>query len=70
MLQIFVRSQFDYDPTEDDLIPCPQAGIAFNRGDILQIISKDDHNWWQVRKYGQPHEIAGEFSTRNSGNGL
>ena len=25
-----------------------QAGIPFNTGDILQIISKDDHNWWQV----------------------
>ncbi|XP_065346326.1 peripheral plasma membrane protein CASK isoform X9 [Cloeon dipterum] len=48
--QIFVRAQFDYDPLEDDLIPCAQAGIAFKTGDILQIISKDDHNWWQARK--------------------
>ena len=35
---------------DDDLIPCAQAGIPFNTGDILQIISKDDHNWWQARK--------------------
>ncbi|XP_024084789.1 peripheral plasma membrane protein CASK isoform X2 [Cimex lectularius] len=48
--EIFVRAQFDYDPLEDDLIPCAQAGIAFKTGDILQIISKDDHNWWQARK--------------------
>ncbi|KAF6214043.1 hypothetical protein GE061_011773 [Apolygus lucorum] len=48
--EIFVRAQFDYDPLEDDLIPCAQAGIAFKVGDILQIISKDDHNWWQARK--------------------
>ncbi len=27
-----------------------KAGIPFNTGDILQIISKDDHNWWQARK--------------------
>ena len=47
---IFVRAQFDYDPMEDDLIPCPQAGIAFTTGDVLQIISKDDHNYWQARK--------------------
>lgn len=47
---IFVRAQFDYDPNDDDLIPCAQAGIAFNTGDVLQIISKDDHNWWQARK--------------------
>ncbi|XP_039301642.1 peripheral plasma membrane protein CASK isoform X7 [Nilaparvata lugens] len=47
---IFVRAQFDYDPLDDDLIPCAQAGISFKTGDILQIISKDDHNWWQARK--------------------
>ncbi|XP_038218564.1 peripheral plasma membrane protein CASK isoform X3 [Zerene cesonia] len=48
--EIFVRAQFDYDPLEDELIPCAQAGIAFNIGDILQIISKDDSHWWQARK--------------------
>ncbi|XP_077272931.1 peripheral plasma membrane protein CASK isoform X5 [Temnothorax americanus] len=49
-VQIFVRAQFDYDPLEDELIPCAQAGISFKTGDILQIISKDDHHWWQARK--------------------
>ncbi|XP_069357591.1 peripheral plasma membrane protein CASK isoform X2 [Maniola hyperantus] len=48
--EIFVRAQFDYDPLEDELIPCAQAGIAFTTGDILQIISKDDAHWWQARK--------------------
>ncbi|XP_017780444.1 PREDICTED: peripheral plasma membrane protein CASK isoform X5 [Nicrophorus vespilloides] len=48
--EIFVRAQFDYDPLEDELIPCAQAGIGFKTGDILQIISKDDHHWWQARK--------------------
>ncbi|XP_050534342.1 peripheral plasma membrane protein CASK isoform X7 [Daktulosphaira vitifoliae] len=47
---IFVRAQFSYDPLQDDLIPCAQAGITFNIGDILQIISKDDHHWWQARR--------------------
>ncbi|CAA90760.2 Protein lin-2 [Caenorhabditis elegans] len=47
--EIFVRAQFDYEPSQDDLIPCPQAGIPFKTGDILQVISKDDHNWWQAR---------------------
>lgn len=32
------------------MIPCAQAGIAFKTGDILQIISKDDHYWWQAQK--------------------
>ncbi|XP_042870367.1 peripheral plasma membrane protein CASK-like [Penaeus japonicus] len=55
--EIYVRAQFDYDPLEDDLIPCAQAGIAFKTGDILQIISKDDHNWWQAKK--DPNGTAG-----------
>ncbi|XP_054713784.1 peripheral plasma membrane protein CASK-like [Uloborus diversus] len=50
--EIYVRAQFDYNPNEDELIPCAQAGIEFRTGDILQIISKDDHNWWQARKEG------------------
>lgn len=32
-----MRAQFDYDPLDDDLIPCAQAGIAFHVGDILQV---------------------------------
>lgn len=32
-----MRTQFDYDPLDDDLIPCAQAGIAFRVGDILQV---------------------------------
>ncbi|XP_077988061.1 peripheral plasma membrane protein CASK-like isoform X1 [Glandiceps talaboti] len=52
--EIYCRAQFDYDPFQDDLVPCQQAGLAFKCGDILQIISKDDHNWWQARKEGAP----------------
>ncbi|XP_015260575.1 PREDICTED: peripheral plasma membrane protein CASK-like, partial [Cyprinodon variegatus] len=47
--QIYVRAQFEYDPSKDELIPCKEAGIRFLVGDIIQIISKDDHNWWQGR---------------------
>ncbi|KAI1724332.1 protein kinase domain-containing protein [Ditylenchus destructor] len=57
--EIFVRAQFDYDPEQDDLIPCPQAGVPFKTGDILQIISKDDHNWWQARFQIANGNVAG-----------
>ncbi|VDD80453.1 unnamed protein product [Mesocestoides corti] len=58
--EIYVRAMFNYDPQTDDLIPCPQAGIRFRVGDILQIISKDDHNWWQARLWGSdPQSPAG-----------
>ncbi|KAM8952340.1 55 kDa erythrocyte membrane protein [Pelodytes ibericus] len=51
-LQMFVRTLFDYDPISDPLIPCPEAGLQFYTGDILQIINKDDSNWWQGRAQG------------------
>ncbi|XP_077970685.1 peripheral plasma membrane protein CASK-like isoform X2 [Styela clava] len=56
---IYVRAQFDYDPMNDELIPCREAGISFRTGDILQIISKDDHNWWQARVINIPDSAAG-----------
>lgn len=57
---MFVRVLFEYIPEEDDLIPCTQAGIRFQVGDILQIISKDDHNWWQARRWNaSPNDPAG-----------
>ncbi|CAL8406844.1 unnamed protein product, partial [Arctogadus glacialis] len=57
--QIYVRAQFEYDPTKDDLIPCKEAGIRFRVGDIIQIISKDDHNWWQGKLENTKHATAG-----------
>lgn len=46
--QIFVRAQFDYDPLEDDLIPCAQAGIAFKTGDILQVSTRKYWSFFQI----------------------
>ncbi|XP_041857118.1 peripheral plasma membrane protein CASK isoform X12 [Melanotaenia boesemani] len=57
--QIFVRAQFEYDPSKDELIPCKEAGIRFRVGDIIQIISKDDHNWWQGKLENTKNGTAG-----------
>ncbi|XP_012994624.1 peripheral plasma membrane protein CASK isoform X17 [Esox lucius] len=57
--QIYVRAQFEYDPSRDDLIPCKEAGIRFRVGDIIQIISKDDHNWWQGKLENTKNATAG-----------
>ncbi|KAM9738625.1 MAGUK p55 subfamily member 6b isoform 3-T3 [Menidia menidia] len=46
--QVYVRPYFDYDPANDNLIPCREAGMAFKRGDILQIVNREDPNWWQA----------------------
>ena len=55
-----MRALFNYNSLEDDLIPCAQAGISFAIGDIIQVISKDDHNWWQGKRWSSTgNEIAG-----------
>lgn len=36
--EIFVRAQFDYEPSQDDLIPDARMGVPFKTGDILQVI--------------------------------
>lgn len=48
-LQVFFKCHYDYDPANDNLIPCKEAGLRFETEDILQIVNQDDVNWWQVR---------------------
>lgn len=50
LLKVFVKCHFDYDPANDNLIPCKEAGLQFTSGDILQIVNQEDVNWWQVRQ--------------------
>ncbi|MEQ2231140.1 MAGUK p55 subfamily member 2 [Ilyodon furcidens] len=49
--QVFFKCLYDYDPASDTLIPCKEAGLRFETGDILQIVNQDDINWWQVCIY-------------------
>lgn len=56
---MYMRAQFDYDPTMDDLIPCKEAGLKFQTGDIIQIINKQDPNWWQGRVENNASDFAG-----------
>ncbi|XP_044283171.1 55 kDa erythrocyte membrane protein isoform X2 [Varanus komodoensis] len=58
-LQMFMRAQFDYNPQKDNLIPCKEAGLQFRTGDVIEIINKDDSNWWQGRVEGSPNGSAG-----------
>ncbi|XP_044006469.1 protein PALS2 isoform X2 [Aphidius gifuensis] len=46
----YMRSLFDYDPSEDTLLPCREIGLPFQKGDILQIVDQADPNWWQARR--------------------
>ncbi|KAF5927745.1 hypothetical protein HPG69_000651 [Diceros bicornis minor] len=47
-LIVFVKCHFDYNPYNDNLIPCKEAGLKFSKGEILQIVNREDPNWWQI----------------------
>lgn len=38
--KVRVRAHFCYDPENDPYIPCKEAGLGFQRGDILHIVSQ------------------------------
>ncbi|XP_015174509.1 PREDICTED: MAGUK p55 subfamily member 6 isoform X1 [Polistes dominula] len=46
----YMRALFDYDPSEDTLLPCKEIGLRFDKGNILQIVDQADPNWWQARR--------------------
>ncbi|XP_036375435.1 MAGUK p55 subfamily member 7-like [Megalops cyprinoides] len=57
--KMFVRALFDFDPNEDKAIPCKEAGLAFKKGDVLQIVSREEPAWWQAIHKGNGNTRAG-----------
>nr|XP_045004219.1 MAGUK p55 subfamily member 4 [Jaculus jaculus] len=56
---VHVRAMTDYWPQEDPDIPCMDAGLPFQKGDILQIVDQNDSLWWQARKISDLAACAG-----------
>ncbi|XP_025093286.1 MAGUK p55 subfamily member 6-like isoform X1 [Pomacea canaliculata] len=46
---LYMRARFNYDPMKDRLLPCKETGLPFQLGDVLEIVNRDDQNWWQAR---------------------
>ncbi|XP_055364092.1 MAGUK p55 subfamily member 7 [Betta splendens] len=63
--KVFVKALFDYDPMEDKAIPCKEAGLAFKKGSILQILSKHDTTWWQAKLEGNANPCAGLIPSKH-----
>ena len=53
--QVYMKALFNYDPNKDKLIPAKAAGLTFQEGDILQILSQEDIHWWQAKHVRPPH---------------
>ncbi|KAK3513439.1 hypothetical protein QTP70_014269, partial [Hemibagrus guttatus] len=62
--EVFIRAMFDYHPEKDPAIPCKEAGLEFWRGDVLQIVSKEDDTWWQARRVADASPRAGLIPSR------
>ena len=45
---VFLKALFDYNPKDDQYLPCPELGLPFIKGDLLKIINQSDPDWWQV----------------------
>ena len=64
-----VRALYDYDPLKDSFMPCKELAFAFQRGDILRIVAREENlsksNWWQAYR-----ENLSESSTDSSLAGL
>ncbi|KAG8521031.1 MAGUK p55 subfamily member 4 [Galemys pyrenaicus] len=56
---VYVRAMLEYWPQEDPSIPCVDAGLPFQKGDILQIVDQKDALWWQARKISDLGTCAG-----------
>ncbi|XP_065051704.1 protein PALS2-like [Rhopilema esculentum] len=62
--KVFLRAHFNYTPQEDPNIPCKDAGLAFSKGDVLEIIDNSEPKWWQARKYGSKSAKYGLIPSR------
>lgn len=57
--QVYIRAMTEYWPQEDPTIPCAEAGLPFQKGDILQVVDQSDALWWQARKVSALGTCAG-----------
>ncbi|PWA32110.1 hypothetical protein CCH79_00013404, partial [Gambusia affinis] len=62
---LYVRAMTDYNPQQDPTIPCADAGMSFNKGDILEIVDQTDALWWQAKKLPGSSACAGLIPSTN-----
>ncbi|XP_063987286.1 MAGUK p55 subfamily member 7 isoform X3 [Diachasmimorpha longicaudata] len=62
--KVRMRAHFSYTAADDPHIPCKEAGLDFNKGDVLHIVTQDDAYWWQARREGDRNIRAGLIPSR------
>uniref|UniRef100_A0A3B4ZIJ4 MAGUK p55 subfamily member 4-like n=1 Tax=Stegastes partitus TaxID=144197 RepID=A0A3B4ZIJ4_9TELE len=64
--QVYMKAMVDYCPLQDASIPCPDAGMPFSRGDLLEVVDQTDGQWWQARKLPCAASCAGLIPSANA----
>uniref|UniRef100_A0A673I8Q9 MAGUK p55 subfamily member 4-like n=1 Tax=Sinocyclocheilus rhinocerous TaxID=307959 RepID=A0A673I8Q9_9TELE len=62
---LYVRAMVNYSPLQDPAIPCPDAGMAFSKGDLPKIVDQRDIRWWQARKLHSASLCCGLIPSTN-----
>ncbi|CAL8291225.1 unnamed protein product [Lota lota] len=62
---LYMRAMADYSPQQDPSIPCADAGMSFQRGDILEVVDQTDALWWQAKKLPSTTACAGLIPSAN-----
>ena len=47
--RLYLRPNFSFDPSSDSLLPCSEAGLNFQCGSVLEVLSRKDEWWWQAK---------------------
>ncbi|XP_047673387.1 MAGUK p55 subfamily member 7 [Tachysurus fulvidraco] len=63
--KMYIKALFDYDPDNDNAIPCKEAGMAFRKGDVLRVMSQEDPTWWQAKIEGGANPRAGLIPSKH-----
>ncbi|XP_061548664.1 MAGUK p55 subfamily member 4-like isoform X2 [Phycodurus eques] len=56
---VYMRAMVDYCPLQDLAIPCPDVGLVFSKGDVLEVLDQSDGRWWKARKMSSSASCTG-----------
>uniref|UniRef100_A0A3Q2X9X7 Membrane protein, palmitoylated 4a (MAGUK p55 subfamily member 4) n=1 Tax=Hippocampus comes TaxID=109280 RepID=A0A3Q2X9X7_HIPCM len=59
ILEMHAEAMVDYCPLQDSSIPCPDVGVFFSKGEVLEVLDQTDGQWWQARKITSSASFAG-----------
>ena len=54
-----MRAMVDYSPQQDWSLPCPDVGMSFRKGQLLEVVDQTDGHWWQARRLPTTSSCAG-----------